>query len=183
MHHHRQIIIPALAAILTLFAGYSAQAVIEEAPPQYQRRYGKPTHEMNVDERHPGLIFRQGSYVIFAAFEKDRSVGEMIFKTNGMSAVDIANLLRLNGAGRAWRKENITKGKGDDEKLRAQGVLDVQIWSRTDGKAFATYLRSFTGSGKSRQEMNTVLVGTKKGVKLVTEMAQMNKQWVPKPVK
>jgi hypothetical protein len=183
MHHHRPLTIPALAALLTLFAARPAHAVIEEALPQYQQRYGKPTHEMNVDERHPGFIFRQGPYVIFAAFEKDRSVGEMIFKTNGMSAVDIANLLRVNGAGRPWRKENITKGKGDEEKLRAQGVLDVQIWSRTDGKAFATYLRTGSGTGKSRQEMNTVLVGTKRGVKLVTEMATMGKQWVPKPVK
>jgi len=180
MKTHRPII---LAALLALSGPPLAHAVINEAQPQYQKRYGKPTHEMNVDASHPGLIFVNKPYAIFAVFEKDRSIGEMIFKGSTMSAGDIANLLRQNGAGLPWKKENITKGKGDEEKMRAQGILDVQIWSRSDGKAFATYLRNVSGAGANRQEMNTVLVGTKKGVKLVTEMASMSKQWVPKPVK
>lgn len=182
MKYHRQLTISALVAMLSFLAPRSAQAVVEEGPAQYQKRYGKQTHEMNVDDRHPGLIFVRKPYAIFAVFEKERSVGEMIFKTNGMSAVDIANLLRQNGAGLAWRKENITKGKGDDEKMRAQGILDLQMWSRTDGKVFATYIKTSTGTGKGRQEMHVVLVGNKRGVKLVSEMAQMSKQWVPKPV-
>ena len=169
-------------AVLSLLAPPRTAAVIEEPLPRYLGRYGKPTHEMSVDPQHPGFIYRRGPYAIFAVFEKDRSVGEMIFKTNGMSAVDIANLLRQNGAGLPWRKENLTKGKGDEEKMRAQGVLDLQVWSRTDGKAFATYMRTASGTGKNRQEAHVILVGTKKGVKLVTQMAQMNKQWIPKPV-
>lgn len=183
MNHHLQITAAALAALVSLLAASPAPAVVGEAQPQYQKRYGKPTHQMDVDDRHPGLIYRRDPYLIFAVFEKDRSVGEMIFKTNGMSAVDIANLLQQNGAGLKWKKENITKGKGDEEQMRSQGIYDLQMWSRSDGKVFATYLRTVSGTGKSRNEMNTVLVGTKRGVKLVAEMAEMNKQWVPKPVK
>jgi hypothetical protein len=183
MNHHHQLTLPALAALLSLLAPSPARGVVDEAPAQYQQRYGKPTHEMNVDARHPGLIYKRGMIAIFSVFEKERSVGEMIFKLNGMSAVDIADLLRQNGAGLAWKKENLTMGKGDQEKMKSQGVLDLQMWSRADGKAFATYMKMGTGTGKDRQEMNTLLVGTKKGVKLVTEMAAMNKQWVPKPVK
>jgi hypothetical protein len=183
MRQHCPSALPALLAILSLMAAGPAAAVVGENPSQYKQRYGAATHEMNIDEGHPGLIYQKKPYAIFAAFEGGRSVGEMIFKTNGMSEVDIANLLKQNSPGWSWRKENIVMGKGDEEKMRAQGIVKVEIWTRIDDKCFATFVRMVTGDAKTRTQLDALLVGTQEGVKLVTEMASMNKQWVPKPMK
>lgn len=183
MRPHRPSAFPALLAILSLMAMGPAAAVVGESPLQYKQRYGAATHEMNIDEDHPGLVYQKKPYAIFAAFEGGRSVGEMIFKANGMSEVDIANLLKQNSPGWNWRKENIVMGKGDEEKMRAQGILKVEMWSRIDGKCFATFMRMAIGDAKTPSQLDALLVGTQAGVKLVTEMAAMNKQWVPKPVK
>jgi hypothetical protein len=86
--------------------------------------------------------------------------------------------LNANSHGVPWRKENVTKGKGDEEKMRAQGILDVQIWSRTDGKLFATYMHTKSAGN----ELRAILIGNKQGVKLVSEMASANKQFQPKPI-
>ena len=69
--------------------------------------------------------------------------------------------------------------KGDAEKMKAQGIMELQMWSRSDNKAFAGFMRAATGTGKARKEMGFVLVGNKKGVKLVTEL-DPKRQWVPK---
>lgn len=183
MKLNRPITARAIAALFSLLALSPARAVLNETPGQYQQRYGKATHELSFDSSHPGFGYMRKPYGIIAVFEKDRSIGEMIIKAGGMSAVDIANLLRQNGAGLPWRKENIPMSKSDAEKMRAQGVLDLQMWSRTDQKTFATYLKGWTGTGKSRQQVETLLIGNKKAVKLLTDMSQSGRQLNPKPVK
>lgn len=183
MKHRRPLAVSILTMALSLAAAAPADAVVGETRPQYQQRYGRPTHEMQVDPGHPGLIYVKKPYVIFAAFAGDRSVGEMIFKGNGMSDVDIAELLKQNSPGWKWRKENLVLGPGDAETMKSQGVLKLEMWSRTDGKSFATHLRTLTGQGKDRTEIDTLLVGTQEGVDLVARMGKMNQQWVPKPVK
>lgn len=167
------------AAFLPVVLAPPARAVFEETRPQYQQRYGKALFEMNVDDRHPGLIFDCKPFRIWAVFEGDKSVGEIHFKASGISSVDIASVLRQNGGGLNWRKENVTMSKGDAEKMKAQGIMELQMWSRSDNKAFAGFMRAATGTGKARKEMGFVLVGNKKGVKLVTEL-DPKRQWVPK---
>lgn len=173
-------LIKTTAAVVPLLCAFSfrALAAIDDADPQYRGRYGKPTHTVAVDSRHQGLIYVKRPYAAFVVFENGKSVGEMIIKGANISPVEIANVLKVNSRGVAWRKENITKGKGDDEKMRAQGILDVQIWSRTDGKLFATYMHTKSGGN----ELRAILIGNKQGVKLVSEMAGANKQFQPKPI-
>lgn len=168
-----------LVSLLCLLSFTAARAVIDDADAQYRERYGKPTHEVAIDSHHQGLIYVKRPYGVFVVFENGKSIGEMINKATDMSAVEIANILKVNSRGVAWRKENITKGKGDEEKMQAQGILDVQIWSRTDGKLFATYMHTNSGGN----ELHVLLIGNKQGIKLVSGMAQSNKQLQPKPIK
>ena len=164
-------------SFLCLTASYSS-AAIGDADAQYRSRFGKPTHTVDVGSGHQGLIYVKRPRAVFVVFENGKSVGEMILKGTDISPAEISNVLNANSQGVPWRKENITKGKGDEEKMRAQGILDVQIWSRTDGKLFATYMHTKSGGN----EMRAILIGNKQGVKLVTAMASANKQFQPKPV-
>lgn len=108
----------------------------------------------------------------------------MIFKPNAnLSDVDIAQLLKQNSPGWSWRKENIVQSKGDAETMQNMKILKLEMWSRIDGQSFATHVQSYTGEGKDRIPMDILLIGTKEGVDLVTQMSKMNQQWVPKPVK
>lgn len=183
MYRNRRYALASFIAIPLLVIVLQAQAVVGETRSQYQKRYAKPTHEMNIDAGHPGLIYPARPYVIFAVFEGERSIGEMIFKAAHMSDLDIATLLKQNSPGWNWRKENIVMGKGDVDMMRAQGIIELKMWSRIDGKAFATFVRNVKGQGKEMTEMDILLVGTKEGVDLATKMGNMNKQWVPKPMK
>lgn len=172
---------PQTAALVTLLclAAFSSPAAIGDADAQYQSRFGKPTHSVDVGSRNQGLIYAKRPYAVFVVFENGRSLGEMILKGADISPVEISTVLKVNSQGVPWRKENITKGKGDEEKMRAQGILDVQIWSRTDGKLFATYMHTKSGGN----ELRAILIGNKQGVKLVSEMASANKQFQPKPIR
>ncbi|HEY5814218.1 MAG TPA: hypothetical protein VIT23_16375, partial [Terrimicrobiaceae bacterium] len=99
----------------------------------------------------------------------------------GLSPGDIANILKTNEQGSLWRKEIIKKRKGDDEKMRAQGVLDVQLWSRSDGKAFASYLHGITGP-PARAEVKILLIGNKRGLQLATQISNNKQAWPMTPI-
>ena len=167
-----------LLPLLCLLPLSPARAVVDDVDSQYCDRYGKAQQQVEIDPKHRGLVYKKPPFTILVVYENGRSVGEIINKATDMSAIEIDSVLKANAHGVAWRKENITKSKGDDEKMRAQGVLDVQMWSRTDGKLFASYLHTKAAGN----EAHAVLIGNKQGVKIVTELSQSHTPLQFKPI-
>jgi len=177
--------VPRLIGLLTLLVSFALVRPgfcnLEQSEQEYYAQYGKPTHQIGIDPRYASYVFKKNPYVLIAVFQNNRSIGEIISKARGLSSADIANILKANEQGSAWRKENIKKRKGDDEKMRAQGVLDVQIWSRSDGKAFASYLHGISGP-PARAELKLLLIGNKRGLQLVTQIANNTQAWPMTPI-
>lgn len=160
----------------------STHAILGETEAQYRQRYGKPTHEVLRGSKHQGYGYAHAPYGVIALFEDERSIGEMILKKNGLTAVDIASILKSNDRGLAWRKEDMKLRKGDEEKMKAQGVLEAQVWSRSDGRAFATFIRGYDMTSKEKVLLEVLLIGSKAGVKMLTDMTSNKQAFAAKPI-
>ena len=97
-------------------------------------------------------------------------------------SVDIASILKSNDRGLAWRKEDMKLRTGDEEKMKAQGVLEAQVWSRSDGRAFATFIRGYDMTSKEKVLLEVLLIGSKAGVKMLTDMTSNKQAFAAKPI-
>jgi hypothetical protein len=176
---------PRLAGLLTVLISCSlirpAVGLLGQNEEEYYAKYGKPTHQVGIDPRYSSYLFKKKPYMLIVVFQDHRSIGEIISKTGGLTSADIASILNAAADGSGWRKERIHKRKGDEEKMRAQGVLDVQIWSRQDGKAFASYLHAISGP-PARSELKLLLIGNKRGLQLLTQIANNRHAWPMTPI-
>jgi hypothetical protein len=66
--------------------------------------------------------------------------------------------------------------------MKAQGVLEAQVWSRSDGRAFATFIRGYDMTSKEKVLLEVLLIGSKAGVKMLTDMTSNKQAFAAKPI-
>jgi hypothetical protein len=116
------------AALLFAATATIASARIGESKDEISVRYGKSVGDISTLAFGKVRGFRSADYVVAVKFVDGRSQMEMFSKTDesDMSAREIDNLLKANGAG-MWKAELVT------------GKPGWRRWHREDGELVALY--------------------------------------------